>query len=66
MPLTIVYKEDIQKYINALQETRQNGSISIFVAFMFKQTENFLQEQVATLTKNQTSNKKGKGFAFLF
>jgi hypothetical protein len=33
---------------------------------MFKQTEKFLQEQVATLTKNQTSNKKGKGFAFLF
>ena len=66
MPLTIVYKEDIQKYINALQETRQNTSISIFAAFMFKQTENFLQEQVATLTKNQTSNKKGKGFAFLF
>jgi Fic family protein len=66
LPLTIVYKEDKQKYINALQETTQNVSISIFVAFMFKQTEKFLQEKVATLTKNQTSNKKGKGFAFLF
>jgi Fic family protein len=66
MPLSVVYKEDKQDYFNALQETRKKEDISIFRGFMFSQTEKFLAEQIAELTKKQTSKNTGKGFSFLF
>lgn len=66
MPLSVVYKEDKQDYFNALQETRKKEEISIFRDFMFSQTEKFLAEQIAELTKKQTSKNTGKGFSFLF
>ena len=66
LPLSVVFQEDKTQYINALQETRQQENVSIFTDFMFKQTEKFLKEQIATLTKSQNTGIKLKGFQFLF
>lgn len=66
LPLSVVFQEDKTQYINALQETRQQENVMIFTDFMFKQTEKFLLQQIATLTKSQTTGNKLKGFQFLF
>ena len=65
-PLSVVFQEDKTQYINALQETRQQEDLSVFTDFMFQQTEKFLQQQIATLTKSQNTGISKSGFQFLF
>ena len=66
LPLSVVFHEDKKYYINALLETRQHENVSIFNDFMFVQTEKFLLQQIAILTKSQITTKNLKGFQFLF
>ena len=66
LPLSIVYSDDKQEYFAALQETRKTENIEIFRDFMFLQTNKFLTEQIAELTKKQVSKKTSSGMKFLF
>lgn len=42
-PLTIVFKEDKENYIKALQDTRKSDDMNVFYEFMFGELENSLQ-----------------------
>ncbi|AFK05699.1 filamentation induced by cAMP protein Fic (plasmid) [Emticicia oligotrophica DSM 17448] len=58
MPMTIVFEEDRQEYIESLIETRKEGNIQIFLDFMKGQHLKFLNEEIKKL-QNLTPPKKG-------
>jgi Fic family protein len=53
LPLSIVFKQDRLKYINALEAARTKDSISPFYDFMFKQYKKFLKAEVKGMQENQ-------------
>ncbi|MFN3784817.1 MAG: Fic family protein [Spirosomataceae bacterium] len=55
VPLTIVFEEDRQEYIESVIETRKNENIEIFLDFMKSQHIKFLKEEIRKLenTKEQ-------------
>jgi Fic family protein len=46
LPLSIVFKQDRIKYINALEATRNQDSMSLFYDFINKQYEKFLKSEI--------------------
>ncbi len=51
LPLSIVFKQDRIKYINALEKTRKNDNIKHFLAFMYAQYTKFLSKEIKILSK---------------
>ncbi len=51
LPLSIVFKQDRIKYINALEKTRKNDDIKHFLAFMYAQYTKFLTKEIKVLEK---------------
>jgi Fic family protein len=49
LPLTIVFKEDRIKYIDALEASRNNEQITIFFKFMFAQYKKFIKKELKIL-----------------
>lgn len=49
LPLSIVFKQDRIKYIDALESARTKGDIAIFYKFMFDQYAKFLKMEIALL-----------------
>jgi Fic family protein len=49
LPLSIVYKQDRLKYIDALEIARKNDDITPFLKFMYKQYVKFLKEEIKQL-----------------
>lgn len=64
-PLSAIKKENKQDYFNALEETRKKENPNIFRNFMFKESSNFLKEQIKDL-KKELKPKKRNGFTFMF
>ncbi len=46
LPLSIVYKQDRLKYIEALEKARNTESLAPFFSFMFRQYEKFLKQEI--------------------
>ena len=51
LPLSIVFKQDRIKYINALEKTCKNDDIKHFLAFMYAQYAKFLTKEIKVLEK---------------
>jgi Fic family protein len=49
LPLSIVYKQDRLKYIEALENARKKEDIEPFLKFMYRQYAKFLKEEIARL-----------------
>lgn len=64
-PLTIIFKEDKLEYFTALETTRKEENINLFVDFMNKQAIKFLQQEINAF-RTPKEQKKGTGFTFLF
>ena len=47
LPLSIVFKQDRIKYINALEKTRKNDNIKHFLTFMYAQYAKFLTKEIS-------------------
>ena len=66
-PLTVVFEEDKQDYIKALENTRKEENINIFRNFMFSQSEKYFKTEIDKMTQIQKEIKpKGRGMTFLF
>lgn len=66
-PLSVVFKEDKQKYYQVLVETRDKEDIRIFRKFMVTQAKKFFEQQINELTKTQKPTKNSNnGLSFLF
>ena len=73
LPLAIVFKEDKVDYFTALQESRKQETVDIFVEFMFSQYKKFLQNEMQQFRKDVTGdngqkkeNNKGRSFSLFF
>ena len=73
LPLAIVYKEDKVDYFNALQQSRKQESVDIFISFMLGQYKKFLQNEMQQFRKDITDdnepkkkNNPGKSFSLFF
>ncbi len=73
LPLAIVFKEDKVDYFTALQESRKQETVDIFIAFMLSQYSKFLKNEMQqfrkdisdeTLQKNK--NNTGRSFSLFF
>lgn len=65
LPLTIVYTQDREEYIQSLVETRQKEDVNIFIDFMKAQYLKFLQQEIAAMEKPQElKSKKAPGMNF--
>jgi Fic family protein len=60
---TKVYKEDRANYIDALQKSRDNETLSPFREFMAKQHLKNLQQEIRNYEQSQ---KKSNGFKLMF
>jgi hypothetical protein len=60
MPMTIVFEEDRQEYIESLIETRKEENIQIFLDFMKSQHIKFLNEEINKLQQVQQPKKENK------
>jgi Fic family protein len=49
LPLSIVYKQDRLKYIEALESARKKEDIAPFLKFMYSQYAKFLKEEIARI-----------------
>lgn len=66
-PMTLVSEDARQTYFDALEETRKNEDIHIFRKFMFNQSYDYFQKEIANLTKEQKQDtSKGGRMSFLF
>jgi Fic family protein len=73
LPLAIVYKEDKVDYFTALQESRKQESVDIFIEFMSNQYSKFLTNEMRQFRKDITQNdlqqkprNKGGSFSLFF
>ena len=67
LPLAIVYKEDKNDYITALQEARKEENIHPFLMFMYEQYRKLLTSQIEEYKALQNNEgNKHKGFRLLF
>lgn len=67
LPLAIVFTEDKANYYEALQQTRKQEDISVFLSFMYNQYEKYLQKEIAAYQQLNEKNASGnKGFSFIF
>ena len=60
MPMTIVFEEDRQEYIESLIETRKEENIQIFLDFMDSQHLKFLNAEIKKLQQVQQPKKEKK------
>jgi Fic family protein len=60
MPMTIVFEEDRQEYIESLIETRKEENIQIFLDFMESQHLKFLNEEIRKLQQIPSPKKGNK------
>ena len=67
-PLTIVFQEDKVNYFEALEKTREDEDIKVFHNFMFNQSYEYFNKEIANLTKEQKKSipKDFGGLSFLF
>jgi Fic family protein len=49
LPLSIVFKQDRIKYVEALEGARNNEDITIFYRFMYEQYRKFLKSEISQL-----------------
>lgn len=63
LPLTKVYVSDREKYIKALQGTRDKEDLNIFRDFMTNEQLKFFKEKIE---EYKASKRKSRGFKFLF
>jgi len=52
LPMTIVFKQDRIKYIDALEASRNKENRTIFFKFMFAQYEKFIKKELKILKSN--------------
>ena len=64
LPLSCVYKEDKQEYIEALENSRKIESIDPFREFMDSQYRKYLSQEIQ-LYRSQHQDKS-KGISFIF
>jgi Fic family protein len=57
-PMTIVFEEDRQQYIESLIATRKEENIQLFLAFMESQHIKFLKQEIKKLTTIDSPSKK--------
>ena len=60
MPMTIVFEEDRQEYIESLIKTRKEENIQIFLDFMESQHLKFLNEEIRKLQQIPSPKKGNK------
>jgi Fic family protein len=60
MPMTIVFEEDRQEYIESLIETRKEENIEIFLSFMQNQHLKFLNGEMKKLQEIKPPKKESK------
>ena len=65
VPMTKVYLNDRQSYIDALQETRENSDINIFRNFMINQQIKYFSEKIHEYKQHKIEENKA-GFNLLF
>lgn len=51
LPLSVVFKSDRVKYIDALESSRKSENITPFLDFMYKQYEKFLKKEITELKR---------------
>lgn len=49
LPISLVYKQDKMKYVEALEKAREKEDLEPFYKFMFKQYEKFLKQEIKLL-----------------
>ncbi len=59
LPLSVVFKSDRVKYIDALESSRKSENIIPFLDFMYKQYEKFLKNEISDLKRNSVSIQQG-------
>ena len=66
-PMTLVFSEDKADYFTALQETRNQEDISVFLNFMTAQAEKYFRSEIQKITREtKESESKNRGFKFIF
>lgn len=60
LPLSIVFKQDRIKYVEALESTRNKEDITIFYQFMYGQYRKFLKSEIDQLGGIKTVNENNK------
>ena len=53
LPLSIVFKQDRMKYINALENARSGEDITLFYKFMYDQYAKFLKKEIEILREKE-------------
>jgi hypothetical protein len=49
IPLSLVFKQDKAKYVEALEKSRIQESLDPFYSFMFKQFKKFIKQEIKML-----------------
>ncbi len=66
-PMSVVFKEDKNKYYSALEKTRDKGDNKIFRSFMFSQLKKHFEIEIKNMKKIKKTNKsKDTGISFIF
>ena len=70
LPLSVVYGQDRQAYVEALEASREQQQTTPITAFLFQQLATFLREETQRLRQQQQPRivppKRGKGLSFIF
>lgn len=66
LPLGIVFKEDKEDYIKALEQTRKKEDIAFFHNFMLKQYQKYLQSEIDNYQQAINPPKSGRKFSLVF
>jgi len=61
LPLSIVFKQDRLKYVEALENTRTKEDITLFYKFMYDQYAKFLKMEIELLSTSPDAPKKENG-----
>lgn len=70
LPLSLVYAQDRNAYVEALEKTRADESVKPILQLMHQQLQKFLTNEIERLSQQQKPilkpAKKGKGLSFVF